>query len=97
MTMDPSLIIIADILSGVAVFLMIFIIKTTVRHEKRIQRMENDLYVDSSNPTSMPLTKQVKNLQNDVVSIKEHCEKFDKKLEKINKMVTQFYNSNFKK
>lgn len=85
-----SALILADILSALAVGLMLFVLKTTTKHEKRIQRIENDLYVDDENPTSMPLTKQVRNLQEDVSDIK-------KGLGKLNKMVTQFYNSNFKK
>lgn len=86
--METALII-ADVLSALAVCLMIFVLKTMTKHEKRIQKMENDLYLDPGNPTSMPLTKQVHNLQQDMTEIKEG-------LGKLNKMVTQFYNSNFK-
>lgn len=87
--MDSALII-ADMLSALAVALMLFILRTNIKHEKRIQKMENDLYLDSGNPTSMPLTQQVFNLQKDVSSIR-------KSMEKLDKMVTHFYNSNFKK
>lgn len=95
--MDPSLIIIADILSGMAVALMVFVLKTTKKHGERIQRMENDLYLDPKNPTSMPLTKQVYNLQQDVTKVKKSVDKLSKSIGKINEMVTHFYNSNFKK
>jgi len=87
--METALII-ADILSALAVALMLFVLKTTAKHEKRIQRMENDLYLNPGNPTSMPLTQQVHNLQKDMTEIK-NC------LGKLNKMVTKFYNSNVKK
>ncbi|GAG75822.1 unnamed protein product [marine sediment metagenome] len=87
--METALII-ADILSAVAVALMLFVLKTNIKHEKRIQRMENDLYLNPGNPTSMPLTQQVFNLQKDVSSIKES-------IGKLNDMMTHFYNSNFKK
>lgn len=82
--------IIADVLSALAVALMLFVLKANIKHEKRIQRMENDLYLNPKNPTSMPLTRQVVNLQKDVSSIKES-------IGKLNDMMTHFYNSNFKK
>jgi len=82
--------IIADVLSALAVALMLFVLKANIKHEKRIQRMENDLYLNPKNPTSMPLTRQVVNLQKDVSSIKES-------IGKLNEMMTHFYNSNFKK
>ncbi len=82
-------IILADVLGVLAVSLMLFVLKTMSKHEKRIQRMENDLYLDPGNPTSLPLTQQVFNLQKDVSEIK-------KSLGKLNEMVTHFYNSNFK-
>lgn len=82
--------IIADVLSALAVALMLFVLKANIKHEKRIQKMENDLYLNPGNPTSMPLTQQVFNLQEDVSSIKES-------IGKLNDMMTHFYNSNFKK
>lgn len=87
--MDIALIL-ADVLGILAVSLMLFVLKTMGKHEKRIQRMENALYLDPGNPTSLPLTQQVFNLQKDVSEIKEG-------LGKLNEMVTHFYNSNFKR
>ncbi|GAH19262.1 unnamed protein product [marine sediment metagenome] len=87
--MDIALII-ADVLGVLAVSLMLFVLKANIKHEKRIQRMENDMYLNPKNPTSMPLTQQVFNLQEDVSSIKES-------IGKLNEMVMHFYNSNFKK
>lgn len=86
--MDIALIL-ADVLGILAVSLMLFVLKTMGKHEKRIQRMENDMYLNPKNPTSMPLTQQVYNLQEDMTEIK-------KGLGKLNEMVTHFYNSNFK-
>lgn len=87
--METALII-ADVLSALAVALMLFVLKANIKHEKRIQRMENDLYLNPGNPTSMPLTQQVFNLQEDISSIK-------RSIGKLNEMVMHFYNSNFKK
>lgn len=95
--MEASLILLADALAAMSVALMIFILKLSIKQEKRIQRMESDLYLDSKNPTSMPLTKQVFNLQKDVTEVKKSVGKLDESMEKINEMVTHFYNSNFKK
>ena len=91
------LVVIADVFGGLAVLLMIFILKITTKHEKRIQKMENDLYLNPGNPTSMPLTQQVHNLQQDMSMVKKTCDSLEKGIGKLNEMVTHFYNSNFKK
>jgi tetrahydromethanopterin S-methyltransferase subunit B len=80
----------ADIASTFAVALMLLIIKIQYKQEKRITRIEDDLYLASDNPTSMPLTKQVYNLQQDVANIREHCKKLSSTMENIKNMIKDY-------
>jgi len=41
------------------------------KHERRINRIENDLYVSDDNPASLPLTKQIASLSKDIREIRE--------------------------
>ncbi len=75
--------ILADILSALSVVLMLFVLKSNIKHEKRIQKMEEELYPNLEDPMSIPLTQQVHNLQEDMTEIK-------KGFEKLNKMVAHF-------
>lgn len=74
----------ADVVSAVSVALMLLILKTQSKHDQRIQHIEDDLYVKAGNPTSMPLTKQVYNLQQDVSQIRQSCERLDESLKDLN-------------
>ena len=87
----------ADIASTFAVTLMFIIIKTQNDQNKRILKIESDLYLNSGNPTSMPLTKQVFNLQQDVANIKEHCEKLNTTMESINNTIKDCFKPMIKK
>lgn len=80
----------ADIASTFAVTLMFIIIKTQNDQNKRILKIESDLYLNSGNPTSMPLTKQVFNLQQDVATIKDTCEKLHATMESINTKIYDY-------
>lgn len=74
----------ADIASAIAVSLMVLVLKKLSDFNHRIQRIETDLYVAGDNPTSMPLTKQVYTLQQDVATIKENCERLNVTMGNIN-------------
>lgn len=74
----------ADIASAFAVALMLILLKKISEFDVRIKRIEADLYLAEGNPTSMPLTKQVYTLQQDVAAIKESCEKLHTTIESIN-------------
>lgn len=87
----------ADIASTFAVTLLFIIIKTQNDQNKRILKIENDLYLDSGNPTSMPLTKQVYNLQQDVATIKETTEKLHATMENINNTIKDCFKPTIKK
>jgi len=86
MTLDIAMLY-ADIASTAAVALMLYIARTMIQQDKRIQKIESDLYVENSNPTSLPLTKQVYNLQQDVATIKDTCEKLHTTIESINSTI----------
>jgi methyl-accepting chemotaxis protein len=74
----------ADLASAVAVALILIILRRLSEYDRRIQRIEGDLYLAEGNPTSMPLTMQVHNLQQDVRTINETCEKLHTTIESIN-------------
>ena len=74
----------ADIASAIAVSLILLVLKKLSEYDRRIQRIEGDLYLAEGNPTSMPLTMQVHNLQKDVGVIKDTCEKLHLTIESIN-------------
>jgi vacuolar-type H+-ATPase subunit I/STV1 len=80
----------ADIASTFAVALMLIIIKTQYKQDRRIQKIEDDLYLDSCNPVSMPLTKQIFNLQQDMSLIKENFEKLNSTIENLNTIIQDY-------
>jgi hypothetical protein len=83
-------VIFADALSSFAVALMLIILKKFSEYDRRIQRIESDLYVGEGNPTSMPLTTQVHGLQQDVAVIKDKCQDLHATMETINNTFTDF-------
>ena len=86
----------ANAFSALAVTLMIFVIKNQSKTDKRLQHVENDLYIDPKNPTSMPLTKQVADLKEEMVKNNKHIEDLNKTLEKLNESVSDFINNKVK-
>ena len=93
----------ANAFSALAVSLMIFVIRNQSKADKRIQRVESDLYIDPKNPTSMPLTKQVADLNGRVYNLKKemtknnkHIEDLNGTLEKLNESVSNFVNNEVK-
>ncbi|HDN81361.1 MAG TPA: hypothetical protein ENG41_01390 [Methanomicrobia archaeon] len=49
------------------------------KHERRIAKIEDDLYVNTGNPASVPLTKRIVDISNDIQHIRSKLEKMEKK------------------
>ncbi|RLF38196.1 MAG: hypothetical protein DRN03_00340 [Thermoplasmata archaeon] len=58
-----------------------------LKHERRISRMEDDLYVDPKNPASIPLTKRISDLADDLQHIKSKLENLEGKLTEVEKIL----------
>lgn len=80
--MDPSIVFI-DAAVAVLLFMMMLIIKYLWSHERRMTKIESDLYVSTKNPAAVPLTKKVEDTHNEVLNIKKTINIMDKNINKI--------------
>ena len=77
--MDPNIIFI-DAGIALIITLLSFQYKTMWKHERRISKIEDDLYMNSKNPAKEPLTKKLENTYREVLNIKKDISQLDKKL-----------------
>lgn len=70
--------------------LQVLTLTTLFNHQRRINRIEDDMYVDPKNPTSNPLTKQVADFRKDISDIKEKINCLEGKIETIINMLNDF-------
>ena len=89
MSMFDLALVSANAFSALAVTLMIFVIKTQIKTDKRVSRVESDLYIDPENPAKEPLTKQVSDLADEI-------QKLNNNIVSINNMITEVYHANCK-
>jgi len=79
-----------DYVSGaltVILGLQVLTLTTLFNHQRRINRIEDDMYVDPKNPTSNPLTKQVADFRKDISDIKDKISCLEGKIETVINML----------
>jgi len=72
-------------LIGVVLSLQVVTTSYLIKHERRISKIEGDLYVNSRNPTDYPITLQIADLMKDVSYIKEKVEKIEQVIKELHR------------
>lgn len=67
--------------------LQVLTLTTLFNHQRRLSRIEDDMYVDPKNPTSNPLTKQVADFRKDISDIKDKISCLEGKIETVINML----------
>jgi len=83
----------ANAFSALAVTLMLLVLRSLRSIDKRVAHVESDLYINPKNPTSMPLTKQVKDLRDKTHNMKEEMVKINKNIEGLNSTIEKINNT----
>jgi len=67
--------------------LQVLTLTTLFNHQRRLSRIEDDMYVDPKNPTSNPVTKQVADVVKDISDIKDKISCLEGKIETVINML----------